>query len=316
MHYRKLGHSGLSVSEIAFGTWLTFANATDIDTARLNIKAALAAGINFFDTADEYAKGGAEQVLGETLADVPRKDVVVATKLFFPMSEAINDRGLSRKHIAEAVDASLDRLGMDYIDVYYCHRFDPATPLDETVRAMDDLVRAGRILYWGVSQWTAPQISEMMKVVREMRAARPIANQPLYNMVSRGIEAEIMPACAKEGLGIVAYSPLAQGLLTGKYTSMSDVPADSRAADNRQNFFIKRSFLNEANIAKAQKMAAVATRLGIAPGLLALAWCLRRAEVSSVIIGASRPQQVHDNAAAAGIKLDESVQKELEEILA
>ncbi len=314
MNYRRLGNSGLKVSEVAFGTWLTFGNATAEATAQKCIEAALEAGINFFDTADVYAGGAAETVLGKTLKAYHRADLVIATKLFFPMSESVNNRGLSRKHIMESVHASLKRLDTDYIDLYQCHRFDESTPLEETVRAMDDLVRAGKILYWGVSQWTAQQIIDMMKIVEQTNAARPISNQPVYNMLVRDIETEIIPTCARVGMGIICYSPLAQGVLTGKYRSTTALPPDSRAADERQNQFIKR-FITEDNLHKVARLAALASKLRVNPAVLALAWCLRRTEVSSVIIGASRPLQVTENARASGYKISDDVLREIGGIL-
>jgi voltage-dependent potassium channel beta subunit len=314
MNYRRLGQSGVKISEIGFGTWLTFGNVTSQEAAQKCIEAAIDAGINFFDTADVYAGGEAEVVLGKTLLPLNRAHQFIATKLFFPMSESPNDRGLSRKHIMESAHASLNRLDTDYIDLYQCHRFDEATPLEETVRAMDDLVRAGKILYWGVSQWSAQQIMDMMKIVEQTHAARPISNQPVYNLIVRDIEAEVMPTCARVGLGLVCYSPLAQGVLTGKYRSTTVLPQDSRAVDERQNQFIKR-FITEETLKKAARVAALANKIRITPAALALAWCLRRSEVSSVIIGASRPAQVTENARASGIKLSEDVVKEIEGIL-
>jgi voltage-dependent potassium channel beta subunit len=314
MNYRRLGNSGVKVSEVALGTWLTFGNASSEATAKACIEAALEVGINFFDTADVYAGGDAETILGKTLKPVHRADLFVATKLFFPMSESVNDRGLSRKHIMESANASLARLKMDYIDLYQCHRFDENTPVEETVRAMDDLVRAGKILYWGVSQWTDEQIMTMAKVVDQMGAARPISNQPVYNMLTRGIEADVMPTCARVGLGIVCYSPLAQGILTGKYRSTTVLPPNSRAADDRQNQFIMK-IITEENLRKANRIASLASRIRVNAAALALAWCLRRAEVSSVIIGASRRDQVTENATASGIKLSEDLLREIEGIL-
>lgn len=315
MKYRRLGNSGLNISEIGLGTWLTFGNAVEDSTARVCVESAFDHGINFFDTADVYSAGEAERVLGQCLRTYDRKYYVLASKCFFPMSDGPNDRGLSRKHIVESLHASLRRLDTDYVDLYQCHRFDETTPLEETVRTMDDLIRHGKILYWGVSQWSAQQISEVVALAKRNNAVAPISNQPPYNMLSRGIEENIMPTCARDGLGLVVYSPLAQGLLSGKYASTSDLPAKSRAADDRQNQFIGR-MLNEENIAKAQRVASLADQLNVPPSVLALAWCLQRPEITSVICGASRPDQVAQNTTASGLEIPADIFKAIEQILA
>jgi voltage-dependent potassium channel beta subunit len=314
MHYRRLGNSGLCVSEIALGTWLTFGNGIDDATARVCVETAFEYGVNFFDTADVYAGGEAERVLGQSLRKYDRKDYVLATKCYFPMSEDPNDRGLSRKHIVESVEASLRRLDTGYIDLYQCHRFDEKTPLQETVRAMDDLIHAGKILYWGVSQWTAAQIEQVGKIADQLSAARPISNQPIYSMLSRGVEESIMPACAKEGLGLVVFSPLAQGLLTGKYTSADSLPKQSRAADEKQNVFMEK-LVNPESVEKSQRIASIADQLNVPPATLALAWCLRRPEVASVICGASRPEQIVQNVSASGVKIADDMLAAIEQVL-
>lgn len=315
MNYRRLGNSGLKVSEIALGTWLTFGQGIDDGTARICIETAFDHGITTFDTADVYAGGEAERVLGQALRGYAREDIVVASKCFFPMSQNPNDRGLSRKHIVESVHKSLQRLDMSYLDLYQCHRFDPETPVEETVRAMDDLVRSGKILYWGVSQWSAEQITNVVKVAKAMNAAPPISDQPPYNMLSRDIEQDVIPACEKNGLGMIVYSPLAQGILTGKYTSVAQFPQTSRAADDKQNQFIKR-VLTEENLIKARKVAELARRVGVSPANLSLAWCLRQPVVGSVIIGASRPEQVVDNVKSSGLAMSADVLMEIDAILA
>ncbi len=314
MNYRKLGNSGLNVSEVALGTWLTFGQGIDDGTARACIETAFDHGVTLFDTADVYAGGEAERVLGQALRAFAREDIVVASKCFFPMSQNPNDRGLSRKHIIESVHKSLHRLDMDYLDLYQCHRFDPETPVAETVRAMDDLVRSGKILYWGVSQWEAGQIEDVVALAKSMNAAPPISNQPLYNMLNRDIERSVIPTVEKEGLGLIVYSPLAQGVLTGKYANVSQLPKDSRAADDKQNHFIQRVMTQEC-LDKAGKIAALAKQLGVSPADLALAWCLRQKAVSAVIIGASRPEQVIDNVRASGIQLTPEVVAQIDVIL-
>ena len=230
MKYRRLGRTGLKVSEVSLGSWLTYGGYVERENAVNAIKTAYDLGINFFDTANVYEKGAAEVLVGETLKAYPRESYVLATKAFWPMGDGPNDRGLSRKHIMEQAHASLKRLGHDYVDIFYCHRHDPETPLDETLRAIDDLVRQGKVLYVGVSEWQASQIAEALTVADRYLLDRIVVNQPIYNMFERYIEKEIIPLSERSGIGQVVFSPLAQGLLTGKYTSASDIPADSRAA--------------------------------------------------------------------------------------
>jgi aryl-alcohol dehydrogenase-like predicted oxidoreductase len=305
MQYRRLGASGLKVSEVCLGSWLTFGNATEDRTAHECIARAYELGVNFFDTANVYARGASEEVVGRALRSFPRETYVVATKVFFPMSDGPmpNNAGLSRKHIMEQCDASLKRLGLDYIDLYQCHRYDPETPLEETLRALDDLVSQGKVLYIGFSQWTAEQITEAARFQEEHNMDRFVSSQPFYNMLSRGIEKSVIPACEAEGIGQIVYSPLAQGLLTGKYKPGQPVPSDSRAADPKQNMFLNSGKLDEATLVKVQKLAPIAEAARLSMAQLALAWCLRRKSVSSVIIGASRPSQVEDNAGASGVTL-------------
>lgn len=305
MKYRHLGKHGVKVSEVSLGSWLTYGGSTDEETARTCIEKAYDLGINFFDTANAYAAGKAEEVVGRALKAYPRESVVVATKLYFPMGDGPNDRGLSRKHVVEQCDASLKRLGMDYIDLYQAHRYDTETPLEETLMAFSDLVQQGKILYYGVSQWSAGQIAHATDMVR-LSGGRlyPIAsNQPYYNALGRDLEKEVMPLCGREGIGLVVYSPLAQGLLTGKYKPGQSLPDDSRAADPNQNMFLNKGSLDQNVLEKVQKLVPIAEKNKISMAQLALAWCLRRPEVSSVIIGASRPSQVEDNAAASGVTL-------------
>lgn len=311
MKYRRLGRTGLKVSEVSLGSWLTYGGYVERENAVNAIKTAYDLGINFFDTANVYEKGAAEVLVGETLKAYPRESYVLATKAFWPMGDGPNDRGLSRKHIMEQAHASLKRLGHDYVDIFYCHRHDPETPLDETLRAIDDLVRQGKVLYVGVSEWQASQIAEALTVADRYLLDRIVVNQPIYNMFERYIEKEIIPLSERTGIGQVVFSPLAQGLLTGKYTSASDIPADSRAAKLEW----MRKGITEEKIAKVRELEKIAAELDVSVGNLALAWILRQPNVASALVGASRPEQVTENAKASGIELSEDVQTRIEEIL-
>ena len=311
MRYRPLGPTGCQVSTIALGSWLTLGSSVDQSTTSALVKEALAGGVNFLDTADIYARGEAELVLGRAIHGVRRQDLVLATKVFWPMSDNVNDKGLSRKHVMESCAASLKRLGTDYIDLYQCHRPDPDTPIEETVRAMEDLVRQGKVLYWGVSVWTAAQIRAACADADRTGGYRPVTNQPEYSFLQRGIEAEVMPACASLGLTQVVWSPLAQGLLTGKYAG-GRVPPGSRGADEQRNKFIK-PMLGPANLARAAHVAAVAADLGLTPAQVALAWVLRTRQVSSAIVGATRVEQLRENLRAADVDLSPEALARLEE---
>lgn len=314
MQYRRLGEAGVKLSEIGLGGWLTFGNVLEKESARAVMAKAFDVGINFFDTADAYAGGKCEQAWGELLHELRRAEYVLATKVFFPTGAGVNDKGLSRKHIFENCHLSLRNLRTDYLDLYQCHRFDPETPLEETVRAMDDLVRHGKILYWGFSEWTPQQIQACLQVCGD-RLERPRSSQPRYSAVERQIEDEIMPLCHKAGIGQVVFSPLAQGVLTGKYKPGQGIPAGSRGADDRQNQFIKRFLVDESLLAKVQRLASVAVEHGCTMSQLALAWILRRPEVTSCIIGASRPAQVEENAKGSGLKLSETEIRRIDEIM-
>ena len=302
MEYRRLGGSGLRVSEIALGSWLTYGGSVAEERARECIRRAYELGINFFDTANVYARGAAEEIVGRALRGFARESYVLATKVYFPMGEGPNDRGLSRKHIVEQCHASLKRLGVDYVDLYQCHRYDPGTPLEETLRALDDLVRQGKVLYVGVSEWSAKQISEALRVADEMGFDRIVSNQPRYNMIQRHIERRVMPLCEVEGVGQVVFSPLAQGVLTGKYRP-GEAPAEGTRAANPEQSVFMRELMNERVLSAVEGLEEVASDLGLSMSQLALAWVLRRENVSSAIVGASRPEQVEDNAAASGVEL-------------
>jgi aryl-alcohol dehydrogenase-like predicted oxidoreductase len=311
MRTRKLGDSGCHVSVLALGSWLTFGGSLGQATTDACVRAAVEGGINFFDTADIYARGEAESALGKALAPMRRQDLVLATKLYWPMTENVNDKGLSRKHVLESCHASLRRLGTDYIDLYQCHRYDPDTPVDETARAMEDLIRQGKVLYWGVSVWTAEQITSACAAADRWGGYRPLTNQPPYNLLERGIEAEIVPTCARLGMSQIVWSPLAQGLLTGKYGG-GRVPQDSRGADEQRNRFLK-PMLTPQNLACAAHVGAVAADLGVTPAQLSLAWVLRRAEISAAIIGVTRTEQLRENLAAADLELSAETIARLEE---
>ncbi|MDJ0869586.1 MAG: aldo/keto reductase family protein [Myxococcota bacterium] len=312
MEYRRLGASGLRVSEISLGSWLTFGSAVEMAEAAKIVARALELGINFFDTADVYATGAAEEALRQALREVPRHHVVIATKAFFPMSEDPNDRGLSRKHLFESVDASLRRLGTDYIDLHQCHRPDPEVPMEETVRAYEDLIRAGKVLYWGTSEWRGAHIVDAVRQAERWGGYRPISNQPQYSMLRRGIEREVLPVCEREGLGQVVWSPLAQGVLTGKYRP-GERPAGTRAADPFTSRFMD-AFLEPDVLERVEALRPLAADCSLTMAQLALAWCLRRSGVSSVIVGATSIAQIEDNAAAAGTALPPEALARIEDL--
>lgn len=311
MEFRRLGGSGLKVSEISLGSWLTYGGYVERENAVKSIQTAYGLGVNFFDTANVYEQGAAEAVVGETLKAFPRESFVLATKVFGKMGDGPNDQGLSRKHIKEQCDASLKRLGMDYIDIYYCHRFDPETPVEETLRALDDLVRQGKVLYVGVSMWTAAQMEEALAIADRYLLDRIVVNQPLYNMFERSIEKEIIPLGEKKGIGQVVYSPLAQGVLTGKYAAKEGVPENSRAS----KLGAERLKISEERLHKVRQLGEIAHDLGITVGQLALAWILRQGNVASALVGASRPEQVEENVNASGIKLSADTLQAIEHIL-
>lgn len=310
MKYRRLGSSDLQVSEIALGSWLTYGGAVDSNTARACVSAAFDSGINFIDTANVYAAGAAESFLGDVLKKYPRDDYVLATKLYFPMSDT--DRGLSAQQIHKQIDASLQRLQTDHVDLYQCHRYDDETPLEETMQALTEVVAAGKTRYIGFSEWRPQQIQAALDLPD---VARFVSSQPQYSMLWRDPEAEVIPLCAANGISQIVWSPLAQGVLTGKYQPGSPPPADSRAADDAMNDFI--GWLTQENILEGvQRLRPIADEQGLSMAQLALAWVLRQENVASTIIGASRPQQVIDNAGAAGVSLDDDVLQRIDAALA
>lgn len=312
MEYRQLGNSGLRVSEISLGSWLTFGSGVDGSTTQDVVHRAFDVGINLFDTADVYARGKGEEALGAALKGLPRPYVVVATKCFFPMSERPNDRGLSRKHIVESVEASLRRLQTDYIDVHQCHRPDPSTPIEETVRAYEDLIRQGKVLYWGVSEWRAGQLVDACRIADRHHGYRPISNQPQYNLLRRQIEREVLPVSRREGLGQIVFSPLAQGALTGKYSGGAR-PSGTRATDEERNQFMG-AYLEGDVLERVDRLKPLADELGISLAQLALVWCLRQPGVSSVIVGATRVAQIEENAKASGVTLPREMEEKIDAI--
>jgi len=313
MQYRRLGRSGLKVSAISLGGWINFgADKLAEEKARAIVDAAYAQGINFFDLADVYEKGQAELQMGKLLARYPRHTLVISSKVFWPMSEDINDRGLSRKHISESIDKSLERLGLDYLDIYFCHRADPETPLRETVMAMHTLIEQGKVLYWGTSEWPAAQIVAAYDLCERYGWHLPQVEQPQYSMLYRQpVEDSILPVTEPRGMGLVTWSPLAMGMLTGKYDA--GIPADSRFA---RETWVRDRFFHDANVEKVRRLQPVAESLGITRAQLALAWSLRQPGVSSVITGATQAEQVLDNVQAAAVQLSADVLAQIEEILA
>ncbi|WP_433497141.1 aldo/keto reductase family protein [Sphaerimonospora sp. CA-214678] len=314
MEFRHLGRSGLMVSEISYGNWITHGSQVEEDAARACVHAALDEGITTFDTADVYAGTRAEEVLGRALQGVRRESLEIFTKVYWPTGSGRNDRGLSRKHIMESINGSLRRLQTDYVDLYQAHRFDVETPLEETLRAFDDLVRQGKVLYVGVSEWTAAQIERALKIADEMGFDRLVSNQPQYSMLWRVIEAEIVPLCEKEGLGQIVWSPIAQGVLTGKYLPGQPVPAGSRATDPTGSGFINR-MMDDELLRRVQELKPIAADLGLTMAQLAVAWVLRNPNVSSAIVGASRPEQVRDNVKASGVRLDDETMRRIDDVL-
>jgi len=316
VEYRKLGKWGVRVSEIGLGSWLTYGGSVEEKESIHQMRYAYEKGINFFDTANVYSHGKSEIVVGKTVKDLGRDNIFLATKVFFPMGEGPNDKGLSRKHVIEQCERSLERLNTSYIDLYQCHRFDPETPMEELVMTMDILTRQGKILYWGVSEWPAVQIQLACDTARQMHAPPPVSNQPCYNMLHRKIEAEVIPTSWENGIGQVVFSPLAQGVLTGKYKPGQEPPPDTRAGNERDGTFLRgRDYMSKESLEKVQKLVPIAQELDLTVGQLALAWNLRLQEISSVIIGATKLKQIDENLGAAGVKLAKDVIERIEQVL-
>jgi aryl-alcohol dehydrogenase-like predicted oxidoreductase len=314
MEHRHLGRSGLKVSNIAYGNWITHGSQVEEEAALACVRAALDEGITTFDTADVYAQTRAETVLGKALHGVRRESIELCTKVYWPTGPGANDSGLSRKHIMESAHASLRRLDTDHIDLYQAHRFDHETPLEETLRAFDDLVRQGKVLYIGVSEWRAEEISAALKIAAELGLDRIVSNQPQYNMIWRVIEAEVVPLCLQEGIGQIVWSPLAQGVLTGKYQPGTEPPTGSRALDPTGSRFMSELLIDDLLI-RVQQLKPVAEQAGLTPAQLAVAWTLQNPAVSAAIIGATRPEQVRENVRASGVRLDESAMRQIDETL-
>ena len=315
MQYRQPGKWGAKLSAVGLGSYLTIGLKLDKKQSWETVKAAYELGINFFDTADAYNYGEGERMLGECLREFQRSSLFVISKVHSPMPPfGPNDGGLSKKHIAESCEKSLTRLGMDYLDLYMCHRPDFSTPLEETVRAMEDLIRAGKILYWGVSEWPAELMVEANAIAKEL-GARPIAvNEPRYSLLYRYPERSVFPTCLKQGIGNVIFSGLAHGMLTGKYKPGAPIPAGTRGADDRTNKVLNELYMSEENKAKSQQLMTIASDLGTTAGTLALAWCLRLQAVTSTIIGATRVSQIEENVKAVDLTIPEDVLKRLDEL--
>lgn len=312
MHYRRLGSAGMKVSALGFGGWINYGEGkVPEDEARRIVEYAYEHGVNYFDLADIYGYGKAEEQMGAVLRQFPRHTLVIATKVFWAMSNDVNDRGLSRKHIFESIDKSLKRLGTDYVDIYFCHRPDPETPMLETIRAMDDLIRMGKVLYWGTSVWSGAQLREAYALCERYGLYPPQVEQPQYSMLYRHhFETDILPTASQLGVGLVLWSPLAFGMLTGKYDE--GVPADSRFA---REDWAKERMMTEENIQRVRNLKPIADELGVSRAQLALAWTLRHPGVSSAIMGATKVSQLEDNLKAADLKLSDDVLRAIEQAL-
>lgn len=310
MKYRRLGDSDLNVSEISLGSWLTYSGGVEQQQAEACIHKAFDLGINFIDTANVYGRGAAESLLGNVLRGIDRTSYILATKVYFPMSDS--DRGLSAAQIRKQIDASLQRLQVDYVDLYQCHRYDANTPLEETMSALTEVVQQGKARYIGFSEWNASQIQAALNMPH---VTKFVSSQPQYSMLWRQPEAEVFPLCAENGIGQIVWSPLAQGVLTGKYKPGEVPPQDSRASNDKMNGFME-DLMSDRTLTAVQNLKPIAQRLNISMAQLALAWILRDPRVSSAIVGASRPEQLADNAAASDVQLSADVLREIDNILA
>jgi voltage-dependent potassium channel beta subunit len=314
MEFRSLGRSGLKVSEISYGNWLTHGSQVEADQATACVREALEVGITTFDTADVYAATKAESVLGEALKGVRRESYELFTKVYWPTGPGQNDRGLSRKHIMESVNGSLQRLQTDYVDLYQAHRYDTETPLEETMQAFADVVRQGKALYIGVSEWTADQIREGVKLSKEL-GFQLISSQPQYSMLWRVIEGEVVPTCEELGVSQIVWSPIAQGVLTGKYQPGQKPPEGSRAADEKGGADMISRFMNDDVLTRVQGLKPIADEAGLTMAQLAVAWVLQNPNVAAALVGASRPEQVAENVKAAGVKLEPELMKRIDDVL-
>lgn len=314
MHYRRLGHTGLKVSEISLGSWITFGAQITEDTAIELVRTAYDQGVNYFDNADVYANGQAEIVMGKAIKGLARETLVISSKVFWPTFDGPNGRGLSRKHITESIDASLKRLGTDYVDLYFCHRYDPDTPVEEVVRTMDDLVHRGKVLYWGTSEWEPSQVAQAIGTARQYNLIPPSMEQPQYNMFHRKrVEWELAPLCKDVGLGLTTYSPLYFGILTGKYNE--SIPSGSRASLEDMAWI--REHITPETIGKVRQLTNLAQENGMTTAQLSLAWILRRKDVSSVVTGATHLEQLDENLSAPEMvdRLNDVILDRIDQIL-
>jgi aryl-alcohol dehydrogenase-like predicted oxidoreductase len=314
MEFRHLGRSGLMISEIAYGNWITHGSQVEEEAADACVKAALDVGITTFDTADVYAGTRAEEVLGRALKGQRREGLEILTKVFWPTGPGPNDRGLSRKHLMESITGSLRRLQVDYVDVYQAHRYDYSTPLEETMSAFADIVHSGKALYIGVSEWSATEIRAAWEMAQDLKI-QLVSNQPQYSMLWRVIEAEVVPMSVELGLGQVVFSPIAQGILTGKYEPGKQPPAGSRATDEKSGANFISGFMTDEVLTTVQRLKPLAEQAGLSMAQLAVAWVLQNPNVSAAIVGASRPEQVYDNAKASGVTLDADLLKAIDDVV-
>ena len=315
MEYRRLGSTGMYVSEITYGNWITHGSQVEAEAANKCVRAALELGITTLDTADVYAGTRAESVLGKALKGVKRESYELFTKVYWPTGTGKNDRGLSRKHIMESCNASLKRLKTDYVDLYQAHRFDFETPLEETLGAFDDLIRSGKVLYIGFSEWNAEQIAQALKIQDEKGYYRFISSQPQYSMLWRVIESQVVPLSEKEGIGQIVWSPIAQGVLTGKYLPGQKSPSGSRATDKKGGANMIKGMMTEPILTAVQKLIPIAAKVDLTPAQLAIAWVLQNPNVSSASIGATKPSQIKENVKASGVKLDQGIMAEIDAVL-
>jgi aryl-alcohol dehydrogenase-like predicted oxidoreductase len=314
MEFRHLGRSGMQVSAISYGNWITHGSQVEEEAATTCVRTALDLGITTFDTADVYSGTRAEAVLGRALQGQRRQGLEIFTKVFWPTGRGHNDRGLSRKHILESINGSLTRLKTDYVDLYQAHRYDHSTPLDETMEAFAQVVHDGKALYIGVSEWRAEEIRAAHALARELKI-QLVSNQPQYSMLWRVIEAEVVPTCQELGIGQIVWSPMAQGVLTGKYRPGQPPPAGSRATDEKSGAMFIRRWLSDEVLTTVQRLVPLAEQAGLTMAQLAIAWVLQNPDVSSAIVGATRPEQLEDNVKAAGVRLDADLLKAIDEIV-